>query len=727
MAAKPSCRRWPGCCAGRAGAAVGRSSCGASPASGKSRLLATVVDGAEDIPVLSAAGVQSESDLAFGALSALLLRSSTASTRSRRPGRLAARRGRPGRAALAGERLATFAAVVALPRGGRRSQPVLVVVDDLQWCDAASREAILFAARRLGCRPGRVRVRPCATARPRSRSRTGVPELRAGGPGAGAGAGAARRRRRAGQPRGRARLWAQTAGNPLALAEIPRHLSAEQRGGRLALSEPLPVGRRLEESFAATAPRLLPEAAAQALLVAAASYTGATDTIFAALELSWAAGATHWMPAEEEGLIAIADGVAAAGAIRSCARPSTTPPAAPARRAAHAALARAGGEARLPDHQAWHRAAAASAPDEGVAAALERVAEEALRRGAPGDRAACDRSAPRADARARPTGPGASSTGAEHALAVGRWDEALELLDGARGRTDDPRLRARGEVLRARVEMLRGNPHAAYDRLVAIAEAIAGQRPRVRRRGDDRGGLRPHDDGPDPRLPGHGRASLRARRADRRRGRGHRGARAWLRPAALGARPTPAWSCSSATATVAETSELWLSAPELYGMYACLYARSSASTWPSGCSPTIVANARERGAVRVLPYPLSGRALVDLHLGRWPAALAGAQEAVELSREMRGAGMLASSLAALAQVEACAGPGARRRAPTPTRAWPSARRSTRGRWSPSRCSRSPRWPSASASTRPPRASGSRPRSTSASGCSSRAGSTSTTS
>jgi DNA-binding CsgD family transcriptional regulator len=59
--------------------------------------------------------------------------------------------------------------------------------------------------------------------------------------------------------------------------------------------------------------------------------------------------------------------------------------------------------------------------------------------------------------------------------------------------------------------------------------------------------------------------------------------------------------------------------------------------------------------VRALPYPLSGRALVDLELGRWPAALAWAEEAVELSREMAGPGMLASSLAALAQVEAAMG------------------------------------------------------------------------
>jgi DNA-binding CsgD family transcriptional regulator len=69
----------------------------------------------------------------------------------------------------------------------------------------------------------------------------------------------------------------------------------------------------------------------------------------------------------------------------------------------------------------------------------------------------------------------------------------------------------------------------------------------------------------------------------------------------------------------------------------------------------MVGSARQQGVVRALPYPLSGRALLDLALGRWPAALAGAEEAVELSRELLGGSILASSLAALAQVEAALG------------------------------------------------------------------------
>ncbi|MGZ4168971.1 MAG: hypothetical protein ACXVFO_19635, partial [Solirubrobacteraceae bacterium] len=138
------------------------------------------------------------------------------------------------------------------------------------------------------------------------------------------------------------RLWSETAGNPLALLEIPRNLSSDQRSGRVALDEPVPVGRRLEDSFAARA-AALPAPSRQALLVASASYTGATDTILAALhELELPAGALD--AAEEEDLISIVEGRLhwRHPLVRSAIYHAAP---APARRAAHAALARAGGEA----------------------------------------------------------------------------------------------------------------------------------------------------------------------------------------------------------------------------------------------------------------------------------------------------------------------------------------------------------------------------------------------
>ena len=619
------------------------------PGVGKSRLIAAATATAQEFTVVSMTGVQSESDLAFGALSALL-----------HPllagiGELPAVQADSLRAAIGlsrgsqVERLACHAGVVSLLAAAARTRPLLVVADDLQWCDAGSRDAILFAARRLHSDPVvfLLAVRDGETEEPLV---TGLPELELNGLGErpalellarGPGQVSAAVARR---------LWTQTAGNPLALVEIPPNLSPEQRTGRVPLDEPLPVGQRLEDSFAARA-AAMPEACRQALLIAATSYTGATDAIFEALAgLELPANALD--AAEEEGLISITDGLLAwrHPLVRSAIYHAAS---APARRTAHAALARAGGEGRLPDHRAWHLAAAAAAPDEDVALALERVATEADRRGAPGtalrafERAA--RLSPREPDRAR-----REIAGAERALAVGRWDESLELLDGARGRSEDELLGAQGERIRARVEMLRGSPHAAHDRLVAIAEALRDIDRPVAAAAMTEAVLARTLTGP---VPAYRATAERAFALARSVG----GEVEAMAAVALGC----GLLLSGETAdglelfrrygSVVEKPEVWLSAPELPGMYACLHASIERFETAERLFTAMVASARDQGAVRALPYPLSGRALLDLELGRWPSALAGAEEAVELSREMVGGAMLASSLAALAQVEAAMG------------------------------------------------------------------------
>ncbi|MGA9858338.1 MAG: ATP-binding protein, partial [Solirubrobacteraceae bacterium] len=340
--------------AGRGGALVLRG----DPGIGKSLLLSTTVAAADGFTILSAAGIGVESDLAFGALAALVGPVLT------EIGELPLIQAQSLRAAVGlasedqVERLACHSAVVSLLAGAASTRPLLVVADDIQWFDAGSRDALLFAARRMAADPV-VFVMAIRDVAGENVLETGLPEVRLTGltqePAleliARGSAGVTR-------PVAR-RLWSQTAGNPLALIEIPRHLSAEQRAGRAVLQEPLPVGQRLEEAFAARA-AALPEPCQRALLVAAASYTGATDTVFAALEvMGLPAGALD--AAEEEGLVTITQGTLAwrHPLVRSAVYHAAG---APARRAAHAALAQAGGEARLADHRAWHLAAAAAAP-----------------------------------------------------------------------------------------------------------------------------------------------------------------------------------------------------------------------------------------------------------------------------------------------------------------------------------------------------------------------------
>jgi predicted ATPase len=119
------------------------------PGVGKSLLLATVMDGADDVTLLCATGVQSESDLAFGALSALLrpLLGGIEQLPAVQADSLKAAVGLASQSHV--EQLPCHAAVVSLLAAAASARPVLVVADDLQWFDAASRDAILFAARRL--------------------------------------------------------------------------------------------------------------------------------------------------------------------------------------------------------------------------------------------------------------------------------------------------------------------------------------------------------------------------------------------------------------------------------------------------------------------------------------------------------------------------------------------------------------------------------------------------
>ncbi|MGZ4313939.1 MAG: tetratricopeptide repeat protein, partial [Solirubrobacteraceae bacterium] len=374
-------------------------------------------------------------------------------------------------------------------------------------------------------------------------------------------------------------------------------------------------------------------------------------TILAALhELELPAGALD--AAEEEDLISIVEGRLhwRHPLVRSAIYHAAP---APARRAAHAALARAGGEARLPDHRAWHHAAAAAAPEEDVAAELEGVAVEAARRGAPS-------TALRALRQAAKLSPGETDRarrevqGAELALAVGRLDEALTLLTDARGHSDDPVLRARGERIRARVEMLRGSPQAAHDRLVAIAETLRDIDRPLAAAAMTEAVLARTVTGP---LPADRETAERAFAL----AEGLGGEVEAMAGVALGcglllsAETEAGLDLFARYGAVVEKPEVWHNAPELPGMYACLHASIERFETADRLFIAMTTSARDQGAVRALPYPLSGRALVDLELGRWPAALAWAEEAVELSREMAGAGMLASSLAALAQVEASLG------------------------------------------------------------------------
>ena len=116
---------------------------------GKTTLLRDAADHAHGMRVLRARGIESESELPFAALSELLVAAARPAHRDPAGAGAGARRRAGARGGAGDDRFAVAAGVLSLLAAAAERQPVLAVADDLQWLDEASREALLFAARRL--------------------------------------------------------------------------------------------------------------------------------------------------------------------------------------------------------------------------------------------------------------------------------------------------------------------------------------------------------------------------------------------------------------------------------------------------------------------------------------------------------------------------------------------------------------------------------------------------
>ena len=116
----------------------------------------------------------------------------------------------------------------------------------------------------------------------------------------------------------------------------------------------------------------------------------------------------------------------------------------------HRALAEATDPDIDPDRRAWHRAQAASMPDEDVAAELERSAGRAQARGGFAAAAAFLERSVRADTRSRPARR-ARLAAAQAKQQAGALDEALDAARRRRGGSVDELGRAQVDVLRARI------------------------------------------------------------------------------------------------------------------------------------------------------------------------------------------------------------------------------------------------------------------------------------
>jgi DNA-binding CsgD family transcriptional regulator len=342
---------------------------------GKSALLAYVAERATGCRLVHALGVESELELCFASLHQLCTPLLDRLEWLPGPQRDALTTAFGQRAGEAPDRFLISLAVLSLLGAAAEERPLVCLVDDAQWLDRASAQVIGFVARRLVAESVAVVF---ASRLPTDESAVkDLPELVVEGLGSDD-ARALLRSVVAGplDDRVRDRIIAETAGNPLALLELPRGRNPAELAGGFGLSDPAPLSARIEQTFARRVERT-PAGTQQLLLVAAAEPIGDPALLFEAADRMGLNG--HEALADAEELITVDDRVR----FRHPLVRSTVYRLASAaeRRRAHAALAESIAPGDDEDRRAWHRAHAAAGPDETVAAELEASAGRAQTRG----------------------------------------------------------------------------------------------------------------------------------------------------------------------------------------------------------------------------------------------------------------------------------------------------------------------------------------------------------
>ncbi|WP_043487132.1 MULTISPECIES: AAA family ATPase [Streptomyces] len=463
---------------GSGGAVVLRGEAGA----GKTALLDAATARGGSMRVLRTTGVEPESDLAFAALHQVLWPVTGSLDALPEPQCDAVRAALGLAAGGDGDRYLLAAGVLSLLAEASAPDGLICVVDDFQWVDPASADALLFAARRLGTE----RIAMLFAVRGDAPVK-GVP-LTVDVPGLPGAAAVEMLESRHGVPPGVAQeIVTLTRANPLALGEIAARLTPAQLAGREPLPDPLPGGARLfGEQVAAlsAAARLL------ALVAAVAADLGlvlrATDRLSAdqlsADRLSAdrtirpgehiragagaGAGRTALAELEESGLAGLSGTRVhfRHPLVRSAVHEAATP--ADVRRV-HAVLA----ELTEGDSRAWHLAGAAMGQDEWVAAELVAAAERARDRGGYG--AAATALARAAELTPEPRARAARLKDAAVAAWLGgRPGQAESLLAEARDQAGgDADLAMRIAQLRGRFELNSGNAAEAV-RILAAGDSL---------------------------------------------------------------------------------------------------------------------------------------------------------------------------------------------------------------------------------------------------------------
>jgi DNA-binding CsgD family transcriptional regulator len=348
---------------------------------GKTALLDEVARRADALRVLHITGVEAEAQLGFAGLHRLLRTFAPRLDALPKPQRAALEAAFGVVASAPPDRFLVGLATLTLLADAAREGALLCIIDDVQWIDHDSAEILAFVARRLYA-DGITMLFGLREAAESELSLEGIESLEIAGLTVDEGVkllgSLVGDRIDAGVSR---RIATETAGNPLAITGIAGELSTEQLSGRVPLPDPLPLGGRLYEAFAARL-RALPLASRMLLLVAAADATG-DPVCVAAAAASLDAGEAIYETDLIDHLVVLEPRVRFRHPLVRSAVYTTASD--HDRRRAHAALADALDElhdsVNGPAASAWHRAAAAVGPDDVIAAALEDAADRELERG----------------------------------------------------------------------------------------------------------------------------------------------------------------------------------------------------------------------------------------------------------------------------------------------------------------------------------------------------------
>jgi DNA-binding CsgD family transcriptional regulator len=347
------------------------------PGIGKTALLQYITGHAAGLRVVRGTGVESEMELAFAGLHQLC------APLIGHLGSLAEpqRRGLSVAFGLASgdspDRFLVALAALGLLAETAEEQPLLCVVDDAQWLDQASAQALGFVGRRLLAEPIALIFAARAPAATPDHL-AGLPELNLGGLDADSARALLAAVTTGPLDEGvRERIIEETRGNPLALLELCQGLAGAELAGGFALPDALDLPQRIENQYLERLAEL-PDEVQRLALVAAADPAGDSALVFRAAH-TLGLDITARKLAADAGLLDIGASVRFRHPlVRSAVYRAAT---VSQRRDAHAALAVATDAEADPDRRAWHRAHATAGPDEAVAAELISSAGRALRRG----------------------------------------------------------------------------------------------------------------------------------------------------------------------------------------------------------------------------------------------------------------------------------------------------------------------------------------------------------